>query len=97
MAETKYTTVAELLESPERYCGNRGYASEDADGLACQVRSPDAVAWTIPGALEFIYGDGEAYNEARKKLLAVIGETIWLFMARSSHAEVLDAVRRAGI
>jgi len=95
-------TVAELLEDPARW--TRGVFAKTPEGYACNSDCPEAACWCLSGAINRVHGGSEArYYESHKKLKAALGLglscdiTYWNDDVNRTHAEVLDAVRRAGI
>jgi len=91
-------TVAELLESPERW--GRYASARSADGSHVPPGSPKAACFCLFGAMERIYGNGTDFHEVRQKMLRVTGwQSIvdWNDHCHRTHAEVLAAVRAAGI
>jgi hypothetical protein len=95
-------TVAELLESPERWI--KGKAWSNSSGQFAIDRT-DAACFCAIGAIAYIYGDeyGTCNGrclEQRKKLEPIIGTSAlaeWNDAPERTHAEVLNVVRQAGI
>jgi hypothetical protein len=95
-------TVAELLESPERWA--QGFFAFNQDGDTRSPRSDEACKWCVFGAIKRIYS-GSAEDEAFYKLNDIIHESDprfilmvnWNDDPKRTHAEVLEAVRKAGI
>ncbi len=95
-----FKTVAELLEDPKRWC--QGHSAALSDGSPTFSQDDQAVAWCVAGAIWVVYGAREKMpgrdETAFTALFRVIGVTSpGSFNDTHTHAEVLDAVRRAGI
>lgn len=99
MTQPRYSTVAELLESPERWC--QGMNAQNAAGQYALVRSHDACRWCLRGAVALIYGDemNVAWAKLKEAIGVAPGDSLipWNDAPERTHAEVLAAVRKAGI
>lgn len=88
--------VAELLEKPEAW--TQGVFAKTEDGKSVMPRDPGAVCFCLWGAMVRCYPDEDQYEAAYWRLKEVLGEeSRATFNDTHTHAEVLDAVRRAGI
>jgi len=101
-------TVEELLADPERWA--RFEAAYDDYGNAVSPQNPRACMFCLYGALQRIYGDEfkQPFCQAEAKLkgtLATVATSVlggvnypaWQDAPERTHAEVLEAVRKAGI
>lgn len=91
-------TVAELLADPARW--TKGDSARDHRGHGVASIHPDACCFCVLGAMSRIYEIGtRAYNDAKHRLglVASFGFASWNDAPERTHAEVLEAVRRAGI
>jgi hypothetical protein len=96
-------TVAELLESPERW--TKGKAWGTANGQHAMGRD-EATCFCVIGAIAYIYGDCPEGTVGKRSLLMrkkVEFEANTCYLAswndapERTHEEVLDVVRKAGI
>lgn len=91
-----YSTVAELLADPARWCQHEIACREN--GYACPVEDPKAVRWCLVGALERVYGRAETVRLMPRIVAAIPGSGFMAtFNDTHTHAEVLELVRRAGV
>lgn len=101
-------TVEELLADPERWA--RFESAYDDYGNAVSPQNPRACMFCLYGALQRIYGDEfkQPFCQAEAKLkgaLATVATSVfggvnypaWQDAPERTHAEVLEAVRKAGI
>lgn len=95
-------TVEELLSDPARW--TQGAFARHADGIPDSPSAVFATCWCIAGAIAKVYSrgkmDGGSYHEMRLKMLEVTdteGLAEFNDAPERTHAEVLEAVRRAGI
>lgn len=101
-------TVAELLADPARW--TKFEMARDSNGEECHEKSPLATCFCVEGACIRIYGNGDRnmlYEEwpsvkAEMKLKNSLGIKYgniarWNDAPERTHAEVLEAVKRAGI
>lgn len=90
------TTVAELLADESRWCQDA--EAKDENGIPCAEWSEVAASWCIEGACIAVYGLVKA-DEQIRKVGSVIGHCVyrWNDTPGRTHAEVLAAVRKAGI
>lgn len=94
------TSVAELLADPARW--TKDYSAVDDRGFMVEPDDEVACAFCICGAIQRVYGhDGydANYEKIRKSLSAPGRRLVATFndAPERTHAEVLEAVRRAGI
>jgi hypothetical protein len=101
-------TVEELLSDPARWNHDGGWAM-DAIGLPTYYTDRQATCFCVDGAIRRIYGGGDdlAAENAWYKFVEVAGidiaarggEEVWEWndAPERTHAEVLEAVKRAGI
>jgi Fe-S-cluster formation regulator IscX/YfhJ len=95
-------TVAELLESPERWKQGNAWGAKDKQFAATRE---EATCFCVIGAIAYIYGDeyGSVTMKCfdmRKKLELIVGTHAivnWNDDPNRTHTEVLEAVRKAGI
>lgn len=91
-------TVAELLDDPKNWTQN-GWARTPA-GNTCHFNSELACAYCLAGATLHCYPESLVAYEALEKVKAVIGQSDyvkWNDAKGRTHAEVLAAVKKAGI
>jgi hypothetical protein len=98
-------TVAELLESPERW--TKGEYAKDNDDNQIDVFDPRATCFCVQGAIQRVYKRSNDLNDEKLKLetllkqMELIGECgflcDWNDNPETTHEMVLDVVRRAGI
>jgi hypothetical protein len=91
-------TVQELLADPERWTKN-AVARNQYGAAIPHTHDPDACKWCLYGALLRVYGSGN-YWPFEDKLLKTLGrETVapWNDDPERTHAQVLEAVTKAGI
>jgi hypothetical protein len=94
-------TVYELLESPERW--HKGNYTNVADTLHTGINSPEATCFCILGAIRKVYKltrDSNEYAAILKASLELAHYEYlheWNDAPERTHAEVLEAVRKAGI
>lgn len=96
------TTVAELLEAPERW--TKLAFARNVDGNGVPPRDSKAICWCLTGAMIKIapacppFDIEAAVLPMMHRVIAVTNCTaLTAFNDDSDHATVLDAVRRAGI
>lgn len=95
---SQYKTVAELLEAPERW--TQGTYSKSESGDSVYPRNPAAVCWCLLGAIDEVYDVGDPRKKAYEAMQKTIDKcmlTMWNDAPERTHAEVLAAVRKAGI
>lgn len=92
-----FKTVAELLADEKRW--TQGEFAKTASGQGCVPHNPNAVCFCLWGAMTRVYQSRDAHDKAVEKLQAVIGrhQRIAQFNDTHTHAEVLAAVKEAGI
>ncbi len=88
-------TVADLLEDPARFTTEA--CARDAQGVYTYSDDPEAVCWCAMGAIWRIYGTCYDEEPIAKLCRAIGGGSIAGFNDERPHAEVLAAVRKAGI
>jgi hypothetical protein len=92
----EYKTVFDLLSDERRWTVNH-YALNEL-GYPVSPLSPDACRFCLRGAISRVYGRSGFENAAQCNLYPVIGDkSISVFNDTSTHAEVLAAVKAAGI
>jgi hypothetical protein len=95
-------TVYELLESPERWMKG-AYSNREVIAQTDGVNDPDATCFCIQGAIRKIYtvrSDNNRYVTKVKNTLPLHHYEYlheWNDAPERTHAEVLEAVRKAGI
>lgn len=92
------TTVAELLEDPARW--TKKTSARNRAGYSAGPKGLDACCWCLRGAITRIYSDHptmlmSALEKVHQLLPGV--ESLENWNDDSTHAEVLELVRRAGI
>lgn len=86
-------TVAELLESPERW--TREAVARDSKGLSTYAEDPKAVCWCLAGAILKCYPEGfVAIMDTFRRLTK---EPIGPWNDAHSHADVLSMVKSLNI
>lgn len=100
MSESKYATVAELLEDPLRWC--KGAEAIDINGARCDAGGSDAVSWCLTGACWRVYGLSacHAFNALDRIVLGDLGYMSVVGFndsPKTTHADVLALVKKAGI
>lgn len=84
--------VLRLLARPQAW--TKGQRARNAMGLATSVRSPDAVCWSIDGAIDHFRGPGapHSYSALRKAIEARVGTTLWKWNDQDgrTHGEVVE-------
>ncbi len=89
-------TVAELLEKPEAW--TQGASAKNSDGMRTGVSAESAVCWCVLGAIWKCYVYDSLSEKMRDKLAELVGDIVKFNDAPGrTHAEVLEAVRKAGI
>lgn len=97
----KYSTVAELLEDESRWC--QMALARDEEGIGCDPESDEASSWCAIGAIVHVYGRDDAYFWSWGKLRESLRRDGFCDIVdfnnapKRTHAEVLAAVRKAGI
>lgn len=88
-------TVLELLEKPEAW--TQGAPARNSEGWSVNTDSEKATCWCLLGAIWRVY-PADAFD-MELKLRAIVGKSIAVFNDEKcrTHAEVLEAVRKAGI
>jgi hypothetical protein len=95
------TSVAELLADPERW--TKGKAARNENGKRVKLTSHKAQCWCVSGAIGRIYANVWDKKRSLERLAAAAGVPHRHFIAgwndapERTHAEVLEAVRKAGI
>ena len=91
-------TVAELLADESSW--TPASIARDAKGCAVADSSPLACQWCVVGALIKVYPEIGEQIDAWNKLAKIVGGqhmAAWNDRRGRTHAEVLEAVRKAGI
>lgn len=91
-----FATVAELLADESRWC--RHELAKNAEGHPTNFRGEEAVSFCLIGAIHRVNGVEYQAQLAADRLAKVIGTiTIEMWNDTHTHAEVLAAVKAAGI
>lgn len=89
-------TVAELLEDPARW--TKGSGARDGSGRPVVCNAKEAVTWCILGGAGKIHGDLTCeVRAALQDVTKAFYISDWNDAPERTHAEVLAAVREAGI
>jgi hypothetical protein len=95
-------TVYELLESPERWMKG-AYSNREVIAQTDGVNNPEATCFCILGAIRKVYNLTRDSNEYAEKVKNTLQLYHWEYLhewndaPERTHAEVLEAVRKAGI
>lgn len=86
-----------LLSAADRW--TTGVLARNSKGEPCKPNDPHAVCFCLRGAIERVYKTQAGQDYAYRKLICVLRMPEMLFNdnPKTTHADIIDAVRKAGI
>ncbi len=90
-----------LLSGPEKW--TREMEALDVQGRSVPFYSPDAVSWSLIGALKKAYLEPDARTAASIRLYTALSNSGWYSLvdfnkhSGTTYQKVLDLVREAGV